>query len=48
MMMSRYAGEANNGGEEKESWIESGNPAKRGLAKVGIGLKGIWEALPAF
>ena len=44
--MARYAGEAN--GEEKESWSESSNPGKRGLAKVGVGLKGVWEALPAF
>lgn len=47
MMMSKYAG-SDGGGVQKEKWSESSSPVKRGAAKVGIGLKGIWEALPAF
>ena len=48
MMMSKYAGVDGGGGVEKEKWSESSNALKRGTAKVGVGLKGIWEALPAF
>jgi hypothetical protein len=31
----------------RERWSESKNPVKSVAGKVGIGLKGIWEAIPA-
>ena len=30
----------------RERWSDSANPVKRTAAKVGIGLKGLWDALP--
>ena len=33
--------------EPRERWSESANPAKRAAGKIGIGLKGLWEAIPA-
>ena len=31
----------------RERWSDSANPVKRTAGKVGIGLKGLWEAIPA-
>lgn len=48
MMMAYYSGDVDAGKGAEEEWINSSNPAKRALGKVGIGLRGVWEALPAF
>jgi hypothetical protein len=44
----RYCSGSAERAEEKEKWSESGNVGKRALSNVGTGLKGVWEALPAF
>ena len=31
----------------RKRWSESNNPIKSVAGKVGIGLKGVWEAIPA-
>ena len=46
MLMGQYEGSA--ASVEREKWSDSDNKGKRALGKIGIGLKGIWEALPAF
>jgi hypothetical protein len=33
--------------KQRETWSESSDPVKRVAGKVGIGLKGVWEAIPA-
>lgn len=48
MMMAYYSGDVDAGKGAEEEWINSSNPGKRALGKVGIGLRGVWEALPAF
>jgi len=43
MMMAAYSDTA-----EKEKWSESSNVGKRALSRAGVGLKGVWDALPSY